>query len=242
MSTPSEELMRATTQRLRARLSEAVSEARTARARLNDAVGALDQPGGQMAALDRFATVTESILTEFVDNILETSKTNMQLVLLVEDLSARMRRVRASADQSQTIATQTNLLAVNAAIEATRSNASRQGFSVVASEIRTLSREAHRFNTEIQEVVEEVSGGLERMRAEVGAVASRDQHLALESKAIVSEMLADLRHVAHTHRNLMVETEGRVVRIEDGLQRTLGELEPSSSSPHPPDDGLGVRS
>jgi methyl-accepting chemotaxis protein len=242
MSTPSEELMRATTQRLRARLSEAVSEARTARARLNDAVGALDQPGGQMAALDRFATVTESILTEFVDNILETSKTNMQLVLLVEDLSARMRRVRASADQSQTIATQTNLLAVNAAIEATRSNASRQGFSVVASEIRTLSREAHRFNTEIQEVVEEVSGGLERMRAEVGAVASRDQHLALESKAIVSEMLVRPpacgphppkpdgrdRGARGPHRGRPAAHAGRAGAIP--------------SSPRPADDGLGVRS
>ena len=234
--------MRATTQRLRARLSEAVAEARAARSRLNDAVGTLDQPGGQRATLDRFAAVTEAILTEFVENILETSKSNMQLVLLVEDLSARMRRVRASTDQSQTIATQTNLLAVNAAIEASRSNASRQGFSVVASEIRTLSREAHRFNTEIQEVVEEVSGGLERMREEVGAFASRDQRLALESKAIVCEMLADLRQVAETNCNLMVKTEERVVRLEDGLQRTLGELESAPTSSRAPSDGLGVRS
>lgn len=242
MSTPSDELLRATTQRLRARLSEAVSEARIARTRLSDAVGTLDQPGGQLATLDQFAAVTEAILTEFVENILETAKSNMQLVLLVEDLSARMRRVRASTDQSQTIATQTNLLAVNAAIEASRSNASRQGFSVVASEIRTLSREAHRFNTEIQEVVEEVSGGLERMRAEVGAFASRDQRLALESKAIVSDMLANLRQVAETNRNLMVETEERVVRIEDGLQRTLGDLESGSTQPRTPADSLGARS
>ncbi len=168
-----------------------------------------------------FVSATQTILRGFVDSILTTSQSSMQIVGLVEDLSAEMQTVKEMLKQVQSIATQTNLLAFNAAIEAARSGQMGRGFGVVAAEIRSLAREANKFNVEIQEVIGSAGERLEHMRGEIGRLASKDMSFAIESKATAGDMLEWAQEMNEQREQLLAETSGRMGMLSNDVAKAV---------------------
>ncbi len=148
-----------------------------------------------MININEFISNTSIVLTSFVDSLVDSSKSSMDVVECMEDLSSEMTRIFKFLAEVRQIAEQTNLLALNAAIEAARAGESGRGFAVVADEVRNLSISSNRLNDEIKFCVTNAQSKLDKASSVVGASASSDVSQVMLSTKKVDDMMGSLSNL-----------------------------------------------
>jgi methyl-accepting chemotaxis protein len=150
-------------------------------------LGLLNQDEGEQS-FSEFISETEELLNYFVDSVVTTSKDSMYLMHRLDDMSTKVDGVFSLLGDVRDIASQTNLLALNAAIEAARAGEAGRGFAVVADEVRKLSRKSDDFSEEINQTTQDIKDALDAAGEVVNRVVSADMSVAINSKQKVSNM------------------------------------------------------
>lgn len=157
--------------------------------------------------MSEFAQKTALTLDHFVKTTVDMSANSMDLVEKVEKINATVPDVLKAMQDIDQLSSQTNLLALNAAIEAARAGEAGRGFAVVADEVRALSTRSAGFSEQIQSRLQNMAEQIESLTSDIGKVASQDVSYVMESKKEVSCAIELLIEKSESNKACAAEIE-----------------------------------
>ncbi|MBS4049728.1 MAG: chemotaxis protein [Methylomonas sp.] len=185
---------------------------------VNDLDSSTAKKEGAMS-FQQFAEETDTVLRFFIDHILQISKQSIEMVGVINDVGSNMARVEKLLVDVQKIADQTNLLALNAAIEAARAGEAGRGFAVVADEVRNLSKNSGKFSEEIKVVVNASKNNIKQAQSMIEIMASKDMNIALNSKDKIDDMMTSIALINNKVSKSIVE----VSQLTDNVGITVND-------------------
>ena len=167
-----------------------------------------DEAASSGVSFERMVEDVTAVLENFVNTIVETSRVSVELVDTMGQITTEVQKIDGNLGEMDSIAGQTNLLAINAAIEAARAGDAGRGFAVVAQEVQNLSSRSQQFSEDIRRNVSTVQELVTHVEHSINDVASQDMNFALQSKKSAEALMEEIRSLDASRNEAANELAG----------------------------------
>lgn len=188
-------------------------------ARMGDAAEAARSSSARAASGTKTAETTRSSMDALAHELSDTEKAMTQL-------DEQTGRIRGVLDVIRGVAEQTNLLALNAAIEAARAGEQGRGFAVVADEVRTLASRAQASADEIQTMIDSLLSSTSAAVSSMQASSQRSEdlgHQVYEVEQALEEINAGIGSITDMTHQVASAAEEQS-QTSDSIAQSLSEL------------------
>lgn len=172
-----------------------------------------------------FRNEATELVEMFIESIKEMSESSMHLVDSMNEMSGQINQIDQLLGEVNGISSQTNLLALNAAIEAARAGEAGRGFAVVADEVRILSQRSNQFSDQIREKYQNIRNTMNVANDIVGKMASRDLTLTMNSKGRMDELIKGMEKINQEVASELQQVSSFTEEISAGVNVALRSLQ-----------------
>lgn len=176
---------------------------------METAHAAVSSARSSSAQTERIAQEGLSHLEAVICHFQQASHTLADAQGLIKDLTRQAERINKTATTIAQIASQTNLLSLNAAVEAARAGEQGRGFAVVANEVRQLAQGTSEAVDDISRVLKENNELVTRTSDAMQQVVQQgdvSQSSVNEIESIVSEILQGAQSISRSVQQLELES------------------------------------
>lgn len=190
---------------------------------------------------DTLAGSGKEVVSRVQDSISGLSSGVQQTAEMIRQLAEDSQKINGVVSVIHSIAEQTNLLALNAAIEAARAGEAGRGFAVVADEVRNLARRTQESVEETRQVIEalqngtqEVVGAMDHSHrqaqsgvAQVGQAVTALQRIG-QAVTVITDMNLQIASAAEEQSAVAEEINSNVATIRDVTESLSGQANESA--------------
>lgn len=163
----------------------------------------------------------EQQLTGLLENFHGFVRSREEVMGTVRALSSASSGLRDMAEDVAKLARQTNLLSLNAAIEAARAGPSGRGFAVVATEVRRLSTESGETGRRISERVTDFSAHMQSALSNAAQHTANDAKVIGASEATIQSVVGNVDEAVSALKKRAVELGERGVIVKAQVEQLM---------------------
>ena len=175
--------------------------------------------GGDAGMTGTIGAVREELLA-LVGSLRQVLDAKVAMLAEIRNLAAFTDELKRMAVDVASIAGQTNLLALNAAIEAARAGEQGRGFAVVADEVRKLSTQSGETGKQISRKVETVAAAIGSTLACADQLSAKDDEVVAGAETTIQRVIARFNDSAGT----LVRTAGQLEQESSGVREQVSRV------------------